>query len=81
MQAEKMANARSSEIVKGMAALHEPDLSAGGKDVIGGFGNAQVNKSIGAGWRSRVGGLDEAAGEVSTAERGKTQSTTMDESL
>jgi|GEM_PF-2389764 len=78
MQAEKMANARSSEIMKGMAALHEPDLSAGGKDVIGGFGDAQVNKSIGAGWRSRVGGLDEAAGEVSTAERGKTQSTTMD---
>ena len=52
---------------------HEPDLSAGGKDVIGDFGDAQVNKSIGAGWRSRAGGLDEAAGEVSTAECGKTQ--------
>ncbi len=47
--------------MKDMAALHEPDLYAGGKDVISGFGDTQVNKSIGGGWRSRVEGLDEAA--------------------
>lgn len=56
-----MADARSSEIMKGLAALHEPDLVVGGKDAIGGFGDAQVNQSIGGGWRSRVEELDKAA--------------------
>ncbi len=72
VQAKQLAKSKSSEIMKGLAALHEPDLVAGGKDVIGGFGDAQVNKSIGGGWPSRVGKLDEAAAKVPKAERGKT---------
>lgn len=44
--AEKMA----SDKMKTLNALHNPDMYAGGKDVIADFGDAGVNKSIGSQW-------------------------------
>ncbi|WP_455885179.1 polymorphic toxin type 15 domain-containing protein, partial [Pseudomonas spelaei] len=50
--------------MKKLAALHNPDLYSGGMDVIGDFGDRQVNSSIGAQWRSRVSELDKVAGSI-----------------
>ena len=72
-QAKQMANNRSGEIMKDLAALHEPDMIAGGKNKIGGFGDAQVNKSIGGGWKGKVDKLDEEVKKIPAAERGKTK--------
>lgn len=71
-QATRLANSKSSEIMKNLNALHEPDLVAGG-NAIGGFGDAQVNKSIGGGWPSRVGELDKAAEQAAKVGHGKTK--------
>ena len=56
--------------MKSLAALHEPDMIAGGIDKVGGFGDRQINASIGAQWRGRVAELDQAAMEVPESERG-----------
>lgn len=47
--------------MKALNALHNPDLYAGGKDMITDFGDAGVNQSIGSQWKSRVGDLDKTA--------------------
>lgn len=52
--------------MKSLAALHDPDMIAGGHDKIAtnkstGMGNTNVNSSIGSQWKSRVSGMDEAA--------------------
>ncbi|WP_335922977.1 polymorphic toxin type 15 domain-containing protein [Shewanella chilikensis] len=39
--------------MKTLNALHSPDLYAGGKDEISGFGDASVNQSIGSQWKSK----------------------------
>lgn len=44
-----------------LAALHNPDLSAGGNDVISDFGDRRVNSSIGAQWRTKIVNLKKAA--------------------
>lgn len=41
-----------------LAALHEPDLVAGGFNVIAKLGSRYINSSIGAQWPSRVGALE-----------------------
>jgi hypothetical protein len=58
--------------MKTLNALHNPDLVAGGKDVIFGFGDASVNKSIGAQWNlnSRLQELDRAAQAMPESVRG-----------
>jgi len=61
MAAEKMTT---------LAALHNPDMVAAGKDVVSDFGDSNINSRIGAQWRSRVGALDEAAQKVPEAARG-----------
>ena len=49
------------------AALHDPDMIAGGKDRIARVGDTGVNSSIGGGWGdadkpgSRIAGIDRAA--------------------
>ena len=55
------AEKRALESLKGKAALHGPDMVAGGNpDNITGFGDGRVNYSIGSQWRSRIGSVDEA---------------------
>lgn len=39
--------------MKTLNALHSPDLYAGGKDEISGFGDASVNQSIGSQWKTK----------------------------
>ena len=55
-----------------LAALHNPDLFAGGKDVISDFGDRKINASIGPQWPSRIGGLDAAADNVPKSLRSTT---------
>jgi len=50
-----------------LAALHNPDLIAGGKDIIDDFGDRQVNSSIGPQWKSRVGVLVQSVEQQSKA--------------
>ena len=50
--AEKKANEEAVEIMKTLAGLHNPDMVAGGKDVILDFGSRNVNSRIGAQWKN-----------------------------
>ncbi|MFJ4442662.1 DUF6861 domain-containing protein [Pseudomonas sp. NPDC089422] len=63
-EARKLSEMQAKETMSTLAALHNPDLSAGGRDVIADFGDRQVNSSIGPQWKSRVGGLRQAAEEM-----------------
>jgi Novel toxin 15 len=65
-KATDMAQARTDEIMGSLAALHDPDLKAGGADVIRGMGNANVNSSLGSQWSKggRVEEMDKAAREA-----------------
>ncbi len=73
--APRAAEAKAAELVadkmKALAALHNPDMIAAGKDVIADFGDRNINSRIGAQWKSqgRVQGLDEAARRVPPVER------------
>ncbi len=62
---EVTAMADSRFEMKSLAALHNPDMVAGGKDKITGFGDRGVNSMIGGSWNSgknsRVSELDKAA--------------------
>lgn len=55
--------------MKTLAALHNPDMVAAGRDAIGDFGDKNVNSRIGSQWRSRVGTIDEAVKEVPVSQR------------
>lgn len=68
-QAEHIAEKLANDKMSTLAALHNPDLVAGGKDKISDFGDRRVNSSIGAQWRKRIDGLDEAAKRVDLNER------------
>jgi hypothetical protein len=61
IEAEEAAVKKAQEMMKSLAGLHNPDLSAGGKDVIADFGDRQVNSSIGPQWRSKTLNLKAAA--------------------
>ncbi len=67
--AEAKAAAEVSNKMKTLAALHNPDMVAGGRDAISDFGDRNINSRIGSQWRSRVGSLDEAATAVPTSQR------------
>ena len=55
------AKAEAENWIKGQAALHNPDQIAGGNpSKVSRMGDASVNSSIGAQWRSRVAMLDQA---------------------
>lgn len=64
-EAERLANDK----MRTLAALHNPDLFVGGKDVISDFGDRGVNSSIGSQWRWRVDSLDQAVMRVNAADR------------
>jgi hypothetical protein len=51
-----------------LAALHEPDLVAGGKFTIAKLGNRFINSSIGSQWRTKVKDLDDAVKAYSAAD-------------
>jgi Novel toxin 15 len=72
-QAKAEAARQAAEKMKTLAALHNPDLVSGGKDVIADFGDRQVNSSIGAQWKSRIDTLDEAAKGIYESQRSGTQ--------
>jgi hypothetical protein len=63
-KAERMARDKAVKKMSTLAALHNPDLIAGGKDFIGDFGDKQINASIGPQWRNRILGLDIAVKTV-----------------
>ena len=62
-EAEREAAKDAAEAMATLAALHNPDMVAGGKDVIRDFGNRNVNSRIGAQWTKgeRLAQLDRAA--------------------
>jgi hypothetical protein len=72
-QAQQRAAAMAAERMKTLAALHSPDLIAGGKDVVSSLGDRGVNSSIGAQWKPRVQVLDAAAMKVPETERAGTK--------
>ncbi|MBP2288574.1 hypothetical protein J3A99_003708 [Pseudomonas sp. BP7] len=63
IEARKISTMQAKETMSSLAALHNPDLIAGGKDVISDFGDRQVNSTIGPQWRSRVGELTRSVEE------------------
>ena len=71
--AEQQAAAMATDRMKTLAALHNPDMIAGGKDVVTSMGDKGVNSSIGSQWKNRVDELDKAAKEVPAHERGDTK--------
>ena len=71
--AEQQAAAMATDRMKTLAALHNPDMIAGGKDVVTSMGDKGVNSSIGSQWKDRVDELDKAAKEVPAHERGDTK--------
>jgi hypothetical protein len=56
---EDRSKAYAEEQMKGLHALHGPDLVAGGGKEILRLGPAGINMSIGAQWPSRIGLIDE----------------------
>ena len=72
-EAEKLAKSLVDQKMATLAALHNPDLFAGGKDLISDFGDRSVNASIGAQWRKRIGGLDKLAKEIASQDLATTK--------
>ncbi len=66
--ARKELKAKASEktktIMDELAALHDPDMVAGGKDKVTKLGNKRINSSIGNQWKSRVKELDKQVEEA-----------------
>lgn len=63
-KATALAEKHAQETMSTLAALHNPDLSAGGKDIIADFGDRQVNSSIGPQWKKRINGIKTAAEKI-----------------
>ncbi|MFR0675021.1 DUF6861 domain-containing protein [Enterobacterales bacterium AW_CKDN230030176-1A_HGKHYDSX7] len=63
-KAKALAKKHAKETMSTLAALHNPDLSAGGKDIIADFGDRQVNSSIGPQWKSKINGIKAAAERI-----------------
>ena len=53
--AEAKAKEMAADQMKTLAALHHPDMVAGGRDVIAGFGDRSINSRIGAQWKALTG--------------------------
>ncbi|PHM35781.1 hypothetical protein Xmau_04462 [Xenorhabdus mauleonii] len=65
-KAEEIAETKSKEIMDKLAALHEPDMSAGGQHhpKPKRMGSTNVNSAIGKSWSYRIATLDKAAQEA-----------------
>jgi hypothetical protein len=73
-KAEAQAEARAKAVMDNLAALHDPDMVAGGwmKPNPTGMGRADVNSSIGGSWNhsDRVSGMDREASRAIESGRG-----------
>lgn len=56
-----------------LSSLHNPDMIAGGKDVVTAMGDRGVNSSIESQWRTKMDELDKAAKSVPESNRDKTK--------
>jgi len=72
LDAEMAASRETARIMSNLAGLHNPDLRAGGKDIIADFGDRQVNSSIGPQWVSKITRLKLAAEKIPESVRGVT---------
>jgi len=72
LEAEAEAIKKAKETMSNLAGLHNPDLSAGGKDIIADFGDRQVNSSIGPQWGPKIAHLKAAAENVPQSMREST---------
>ncbi|WP_280517214.1 polymorphic toxin type 15 domain-containing protein, partial [Pseudoalteromonas sp. bablab_jr010] len=68
-EAKELASSKAKDTLKDLAALHDPDMIAGGHDKISRLGNKNVNSSLGSQWakEGRVIGMDNAAKEALAA--------------
>jgi hypothetical protein len=74
IEATAKAAEMATDQMRVLAALHNPDMVAGGRDVIAGFGDRSINSRIGAQWKAwtegngtkttRLAELDKAAERV-----------------
>lgn len=71
--AERLAEEEATSLMSELAALHNPDMIAGGLDKISGFGDRKVNSQIGALWKKRAKALDALAEAVPEADRATTK--------
>ncbi|EPM49792.1 hypothetical protein A247_07133 [Pseudomonas syringae pv. actinidiae ICMP 19099] len=71
--ADATAKKEVAEKMKTLSALHNPDMIAGGKDIINDLGDRRINSSIGPQWPSRIRGLDNAANLIPEASRSTTK--------
>jgi hypothetical protein len=71
-EALKAAKEETATTMKSLAALHEPDMIAGGADIVTELGDKSVNSSIGSQWKTRVGVLDDAVRSVPGREQAST---------
>ncbi|MDZ5739209.1 polymorphic toxin type 15 domain-containing protein [Pseudomonas asiatica] len=53
-EAQKVAIEKTKNHMLATAALHNPDLVAGGRDAISDFGARQVNSIIGPQWKTKI---------------------------
>jgi hypothetical protein len=67
IEARMLSIKQAKETMSSLAALHNPDLIAGGRDAISDFGDRQVNSTIGPQWRSKVGSMKLAAEKASNS--------------
>jgi len=65
--AKKLSIEQAKETMASLAALHNPDLIAGGRDTISDFGDRQVNSTIGPQWKGKIQELKSAAQRASTS--------------
>ncbi|ELQ2335774.1 hypothetical protein QTG64_002408, partial [Vibrio vulnificus] len=56
IEAEKLALQRTEEIMANLAALHDPDMTAGGSDKVVRMGRKDVNGSLGPQWARATAG-------------------------
>ena len=64
LDAEVAAAKEVAKTMSTIAGLHNPDLKAGGRDVIADFGDRQVNSSIGPQWGPKIKNIRSAAEKI-----------------
>ena len=67
LQKQGKTQAEIDATMERLAALHEPDLVAGGRDWIVKLGSRYINSSIGSQWRTNVGFLTAAVNAIPAA--------------
>ncbi|WP_313301735.1 polymorphic toxin type 15 domain-containing protein [Pseudomonas sp.] len=76
LDAELVAVEKSKNRMSVLAALHNPGLMAGDRDIISDFGDRQVNSTIGPQWKSKLPNLKKAAEKIPLELRSTTRMNT-----